>query len=345
MRLDAFDYELPKSLIAQKPAGARSASRLMVIDRATGRREHRAFHELPSYLTAGDVVVANRSRVIPARLFVRRATGGRVELFVTRILGDDRFIAMANPLRKLHAGDLLRVENGDVTCRVAGREDDRQVRIEMASDCTVSAMLDRHGHVPLPPYIQRDDASTDRERYQTVFAHEGGSVAAPTAGLHFDRALIAALEGAGIHFHSLVLHVGLGTFLPLESEEVEENRLHEESFEIDGATIEAVARAKSEGRRVVAVGTTVTRVLETACERGAFDAAPQTLSGDTGLFIYPGYRFGIVDALVTNFHLPRSSLLLLVCAFLGREATLECYREAVARQYRFYSYGDAMLIR
>jgi S-adenosylmethionine:tRNA ribosyltransferase-isomerase len=345
MRLDAFDYHLPESLIAQKPLDERPASRLMIVERAGGRRTHGAFRDLPSLLEDGDVLVLNRSRVLPARLFVRRASGGRVELFVVKIEGDGRFRAIGTPLRRLRPGD--EVSGEDFSCRIVGRIGEREVRVEVRSGGTIRDILERHGHVPLPPYIQREDVPSDRERYQTVFADEDGSVAAPTAGLHFDERLLADIARCGVRIEYLVLHVGLGTFLPLEHDAVEDNVLHSEEFTIDSDTIEAIRQAKTGGRRVVAVGTTVTRVLEAVWKDGLHEriAAGTSHTGATGLFIYPGFRFRVVDALVTNFHLPRSSLLLLVSAFLGRETTLSCYEEAVREKYRFYSYGDAMFIR
>ena len=351
MHLDAFDYHLPKALIAQAPLDDRTASRLMVIDRASGAFEHATFRDLASYLTPGDVLVVNRSRVIPARLFVRRSSGGRIELLVTRVLDERTFTALANPMRRIRIGETLSSEGGAFACRALAREGEREVRVELTVPHTVHEVLDAHGHVPLPPYIGRVDEPRDRERYQTVFADEKGSVAAPTAGLHFTEDLLSRVRSRGVDVCSVVLHVGLGTFLPLDHEEIEKNKLHAESFSIDRGTLKTIAAAKAEGRGVVAVGTTVARVLETACSRGLLDdadpdaGATADVAGETDLFIYPGYEFTCVDKLITNFHLPRSSLLLLVCAFLGTEKTLACYEAAVRERYRFYSYGDAMLIR
>jgi S-adenosylmethionine:tRNA ribosyltransferase-isomerase len=347
MRLDAFDYQLPPSLVAQHPLDDRSASRLMVVERASGRWEHMHFSDLPSLLDKGDALVLNRSRVMPARLVVYRAGGGRAELFVTRILDRKTFVGIGSPLRKLRPGDVVRGENDAFRCGILERIGEREVRAEVASPHSVTHVLEHFGHMPLPPYIQRPDTPEDRERYQTVFAEEDGSVAAPTAGLHFDTPLLDAIRDKGIDVCSLVLHVGLGTFLPLDRDVVTDNRLHAESYTVGGETLEALHRARRSGGRVVAVGTTVTRVLETLFESAVLEASdpPAPCSGDTDIFIYPGYEYGYVDALVTNFHLPRSSLLLLVCAFLGTEKTLACYEEAVRQEYRFYSYGDAMFIR
>ena len=285
MRLDAFDYPLPETLIAQTPLADRGASRLMVVDRRDGSLEHACFGDLPRYLQAGDLIVINRSRVIPARLLTRRRSGGRV--------------------------------------------------------------LSRFGHVPLPPYIQRPDEVLDRERYQTVYAREEGSVAAPTAGLHITDKLLRQLEGKGGGVCSLVLHVGLGTFLPVGQEVVEENSLHDESYSIEGEVIERLRRVKKDGGRVIAVGTTTPRALESMVvdDRHTRGEVGETFHGETSLFIYPGYEFRMVDGLVPNFHLPTSSLLVLVAAFLGVQRVSECYRTAVDERYRFFSYGDAMFIR
>jgi S-adenosylmethionine:tRNA ribosyltransferase-isomerase len=329
----------------------------MVVDRASGAFEHAAFRDLASYLAPGDVVVVNRSRVIPARLFVYRSSGGRIELLVTRVLDEKIFTALANPMRRIRIGETLSGEGGAFACRALAREGEREVRVEVTSPHAVHEVLDAHGHVPLPPYIGRADEPRDRERYQTVFADEKGSVAAPTAGLHFTEDLLTRVRSRGVDVCSLVLHVGLGTFLPLDLDEVEKNRLHAETFSIGGGALRTIAAAKADARSVVAVGTTATRVLETLSRGGhleSADSGPQaadsgivgkTISGETDLFIYPGYEFRCVDKLITNFHLPKSSLLLLVCAFLGREKTLACYEAAVREKYRFYSYGDAMLIR
>jgi len=347
MRLDSFDYHLPKSLIAQRPLEDRSSSRLMVVERATGALESRVFRDLPDYLREGDVLVINRSRVIPARMFLFRSTGGRFEFFVTRIHGCVRFSAMANPMRRVKPGDVFTDESGNVVVKVINREGDREVFAEIVSGQTLHETLKAIGHVPLPPYIQRPDEEADHARYQTVFATQDGSVAAPTAGLHFTAELLSQLERRGVTVAPLVLHVGLGTFLPLDNDDVENNELHKEIYTIDGKTLGVISDAKHKGKRVVAVGTTATRVLETVAERGLIDrfVPSREYVGQTGLFIYPGYEFKCVDGLITNFHLPRSSLLLLVCAFLGTERTLGCYRTAVEEKYRFYSYGDAMLIR
>lgn len=347
MRLDAFDYDLPPACIAQHPPEKRSASRLMVVDRDTGAVADARFRDFAGYLDPGDLLVLNRSRVIPARLLVRRRSGGRVELLVTRLAGGRHFVAMANPLRKLRPGDALQPDGGGFMCRIVARTGEREVLVEIASEGTAEEVLDRYGRMPLPPYIQRRDEPSDRERYQTVFAEEAGSVAAPTAGLHFDDDTFAALDRRGVERCFVVLHVGPGTFLPLVDETVEENTLHPEPYTVSAETIRLVMETKARGGRVVAVGTTTTRVLETLAREGRFDGngAGEECRGETRLFIFPGFPFRVIDGLVTNFHLPKSSLLLLVGAFLGREKTLACYRRAIDNQYRFYSYGDVMFVR
>jgi S-adenosylmethionine:tRNA ribosyltransferase-isomerase len=346
--LEDYDYELPRELIAQAPLADRSASRLLVLDRRTGRIEHRRFPELPDLLTPGDLLVVNRSRVLPARLLARRPGGGSAEILLVRRQGPDLWTAMVRPGRRLRPGVALDVAPG-FQVRIEAPEAQgappprpgptRLVRL-LAADGNPDAAVDRHGHVPLPPYIRRPDTPEDRVRYQTVYASAPGSVAAPTAGLHFTEELLARLSARGIGRAELVLHVGPGTFRPVETADVRRHRVDAEAYELPDEAAAAVTRAAAEGRRVVAVGTTTTRALEAAGARGALCAH----RGETDLVLYPGCRFRVVDALLTNFHLPRSSLLLLVCAFAGREAVLAAYGEAVRERYRFYSYGDAMLI-
>ncbi len=344
MDVALFDYELPPELIAQEPAEPRDSSRLLVLDRASGAREDRRFVDLAELLRAGDCLVANRSRVIPARLFgVVADGGGPVELLLLRPIEADRWEAMVRPARRFRLGARLELAGGAARARVVGesREGTRVVAFE--GPRPVRELLERHGLPPLPPYIARHDAPKpeDRERYQTVYARDDGSVAAPTAGLHFTRELLARLERRGVAVHYLTLHVGPGTFRPLRAERVEEHRMEAEPIDIPEPTVRAIHEARRERRRVVAVGTTTTRALEWAA--GA-DESVRGGAGEADLFIRPGHRFRIVDALVTNFHLPRSSLLVLVSAFAGRDVVLEAYRHAVASGYRFYSYGDAMLI-
>ena len=346
-----YDYHLPPGLIAQEPLEERSSSRLLVLDRATGARAHRAFADLPDLLHPGDLVVLNRSRVLPARLLGRRPGGGKAEILLVRRRGDDLWDALLRPGRRLRPGveveiapDLPGADRRACPGRGArpGRTRPRCVRFVSCPQAEGSdAALSRFGHMPLPPYIRRPDAPADRERYQTVYARETGSVAAPTAGLHFTPGLLGSLRARGIDVAELVLHVGPGTFRPVEVDDVRQHRVDPELYTIPADTASAINRARAEGRRVVAVGTTTTRALESAASPGG----PVSPGDDeTDLVIRPGHRFQVVDALVTNFHLPRSSLLLLVSALAGRRAVLDAYAEAVERAYRFYSYGDAMLI-
>jgi len=338
----AYDYRLPPELIAQEPLAARDASRLLVLDRATGVLSHRTFSDLPELLHTGDLLVANRSRVFPARLLGRREGGGAAEILLVRRREPNVWDAMVRPGRRLRPGTTVDVAEGfKVRVEDAPAPGGLRVVRLLLDGLDADAALECHGHVPLPPYIRRADAREDRERYQTVFARETGSVAAPTAGLHFTLELLDRLQSRGVERAEIVLHVGPGTFRPVEVADVREHRVDPERFAIPEETAAAVDRARAEGRRVVAVGTTATRALESAVD-GAGRIRPG--DGETDLVIVPGFRFRAVDALVTNFHLPRSSLLLLVSAFAGRDRVLGAYAEAVRRSYRFYSYGDAMLV-
>jgi S-adenosylmethionine:tRNA ribosyltransferase-isomerase len=350
--LSAYDFDLPADRIAQAPLAERDASRLLVLDRSTGALAHSTFSALPELLHPGDLLVTNRSRVFPARLLGRRPGGGAAELLLVRRLEPGLWEAMVRPGRRLRPGVVVEIGPG-VRAQIEGpgvRAPSpvadvapsalRRVRL-VFDELSEEAALERHGHVPLPPYIRRADAPSDRARYQTVYAREGGSVAAPTAGLHVTRALLERLEERGIERVELVLHVGPGTFRPVEVEDVRAHSVLPERYDIPEATAGAVDRARAEGRRVIAVGTTATRALESALgPEGRLRAG----EGETSLVIVPGFPFRAVDGLVTNFHLPRSSLLLLVGAFGGRERVLQAYAEAVRQGYRFYSYGDAMLL-
>ncbi len=338
MRRDDFTYELPTELIAQAPLAERSASRLLGLDAVTGNVHDGMFTDLPALLRAGDLLVFNDTRVIPARVYGRKASGGRVELLVERLLDDRRLLALVRSSKSPKTGGVLQLD-GDVEARVIGRQDDL-FELELRAGVDAVAWLERAGHVPLPPYIERSDNDTDRERYQTVFADRPGAVAAPTAGLHFDRPLLDRLAAAGIASARVTLHVGAGTFQPVRAERLADHRMHAEWLEVSAVTCEAVVATRAAGGRVVAVGTTAVRSLETA----AGDGTLRPFSGETRLFITPGYRFRAVDLLVTNFHLPESTLLMLVCAFAGTERVLAAYRHAVAVRYRFFSYGDAMLV-
>jgi S-adenosylmethionine:tRNA ribosyltransferase-isomerase len=334
-----FRYELPAALIAQQPLEARSAGRLLYLDGDSGERRDLRFDDLPSLLRPGDLLVFNDTRVLPARLYGHKDSGGRVELLVERLTGGRALRAQLRASKPPKTGQRLLLEGGAVA-RVAGRDGEFYV-LEIEGDEPLAGLLERTGHVPLPPYIERSDTSSDRTRYQTVYAREPGAVAAPTAGLHFDEPLLARLRAAGVEFGYVTLHVGAGTFQPLRVECIEDHRMHPEWLRVGAAVAAQVNAAKHDRRRVIAVGTTVVRALESAAtDEGK--VAP--FEGETDIFIHPGYRFRAVDALITNFHLPESTLLMLVCAFAGTDAVLAAYRHAVARKYRFYSYGDAMFV-
>ncbi len=335
--LDAFDYHLPAERIAQH-AAPRGESRLLVLA-AAGAARHRRIAELPGLLEPGDLLVVNDSRVLPARLFaLRRPGGGRVELLLGERLAPRLWTALARPGRRLRPGSVLEVD-GELELTVEAVSGDGLFHLR--ADRPLEPLLDRLGHIPLPPYIERPDEPADRERYQTLFARAPGSIAAPTAGLHFDERLLAELGRRGVEICRLTLHVGPGTFQPIRGDRFDTHRMAAERFEVTPAAARQVAGARERGGRIVAVGTTVVRTLETVAAGGG---RIEPGSGRTGLFIRPGHRFRVVDRLLTNFHLPRSTLLLLVCALGGRERVLAAYREAVREGYRFYSYGDAMLV-
>jgi len=336
MRRADFAYELPEELIAQAPLADRPASRLLVLDGQTGAFRDAMFRDLPSLLEPGDLLVLNDTRVIPARAFGHKATGGRVEMLVERITGERTVSAQLRASKTPAVGGRIEFDGGAVAT-IAARVDELW---KLDFDRPVLPWLEAHGHVPLPPYIRRADEAADRERYQTVYARAPGAVAAPTAGLHFDQALLAACRLKGVRTATVTLHVGAGTFQPVRAEDPREHRLHAERVEVSAAVCEAVEATRTRGGRVVAVGTTVVRSLESAAAGDGI--AP--FEGETELFILPGYRFRVVDALVTNFHLPESSLLMLVAAFAGREVVLGAYRHAVEGRYRFFSYGDAMFV-
>jgi len=337
MRKDQFRYDLPEELIAQHPLPERRASRLLCLGREDGAIAHRHFVDLPELLRAGDLLVFNDTRVIPARLYASKPTGGKVEILLERLLPGDRCLAQLRVSKKPAPGQRLVLDGGGELA-VVGREGDFW-ELAMVGGGLASA-LEEQGHMPLPPYIDRPDAEADRERYQTVYARTPGAVAAPTAGLHFDEALLAALDARGVERAFVTLHVGAGTFQPVRAERVEDHEMHAEHLEVGQAVVEAVARTRARGGRVVAVGTTCVRSLETAAANG--ELVPW--SGDSRLFIYPGYEFRVVDSLITNFHLPESTLLMLVSALAGTDPVLAAYREAVRERYRFFSYGDAMFI-
>jgi S-adenosylmethionine:tRNA ribosyltransferase-isomerase len=355
-RLSDYDYDLPPELIAQTPAMERDAARLLVLERGSGAVAHAVVRDLPRLLRAGDLLVLNDARVRPARLYCRTASGGAVELLVVREREPGVWSCLGRPAKRLRAGTSLILPGGGAAV-VRARTDPGRYAIEVGPAVDLPALLAQSGELPLPPYIKRPDGplALDRERYQTVFAARDGAVAAPTAGLHFTPALLAALERAGVQRAAVSLAVGPGTFLPVRVEDVSAHQMDAEWAELPAATIDAVERTKSAGGRVIAVGTTTTRALESAL--GARAARPPMEPHDacSGLaaraagfwadaFIRPGFRFQVIDGLLTNFHLPRSTLLMLVCAFAGRERVLDTYAVAVRERYRFYSYGDAMLI-
>jgi S-adenosylmethionine:tRNA ribosyltransferase-isomerase len=334
-----FHYDLPVELIAQQPLPERSASRLLVVDAPRQNLSDRVFHDLPELLRAGDLLVFNDTRVLPARLFGHKQSGGAVEVMLERITGAHTAVAMLGVSKKPHAGDLIELDDG-TPVRVVGREDQFfELRFECAEP--LEKLLLKIGHMPLPPYIQRPDDARDNERYQTVYAKNPGAVAAPTAGLHFDAALLEKLRARGLDFGYVTLHVGAGTFQPVRTEKIEDHAMHREWLNVGAELVEKIRRTRAHGGRVIAVGTTVVRSLEAARGGGA---EVQPFAGETDIFIFPGYRITSIDGLITNFHLPESTLIMLVAAFAGHEFVLSAYAHAVDTRYRFYSYGDAMLV-
>jgi S-adenosylmethionine:tRNA ribosyltransferase-isomerase len=342
MLLNDFDYFLPPGLIAQEPADKREAARLMTLERQSGTIGEAGFSELAGLLRDGDLLVLNDTRVIPARLFGAKESGGRVELFLVRKLihPGELWQCLIRASKPARPGTVILLSEGMTASVVQSGEEETWI-VSFSPAEGFEAWLERSGSMPLPPYIKRAAVERDRERYQTVFARERGAVAAPTAGLHFTEDLLAAIGGRGVEIVTLTLHVGLGTFLPIRVDDPRRHRMHREYYHIPEETARAVNERKRSGGRVVAVGTTTTRALEQATAGSGILRAG---AGEADIFIYPGYAFKAVDALVTNFHLPKSTLLMLVCAFAGKELLLSAYAEAVQRRFRFYSYGDAMFI-
>ena len=337
MRRQDFHYHLPDELIAQHPLPERSASRLLHLEGGSGRFVDRHFRDLPGLLGPDDLLVFNDTRVIPARLFGHKETGGAVEFLIERLLNAHTALVQARASKALRIGMRIRVaDSAWVTVR--GHEEGF-VKLEF-HEVRLPDFLYEHGHVPLPPYMQRPDESEDQARYQTVYARVPGAVAAPTAGLHFDESLLVSLDSMGIRRTFVTLHVGAGTFQPMRVDEIQQHKMHREQAVVPQSVCDAVADTRQRGGRVVAVGTTAVRSLEAAASSGKLEP----FAGETDIFIYPGYRFRVVDALITNFHLPESTLIMLVSAFAGREQVLAAYRHAVAERYRFFSYGDAMFI-
>lgn len=355
MKISDFDYYLPEELIAQKPADRRECSRLLVVHRDTGKIEHRHFYDIIDYLRAGDCLVLNNSKVLPARLYgVKEKTGAKVEFLLIKRIEGDTWETMVRPGRKLKPGDIVVFSQEPLlkaTIKDFGTDGTRIVDFEY--DGVFMERLEEIGSMPLPPYIERSSDSEDRDRYQTVYCREEGSVAAPTAGLHFTEELLKKAEDKGVELVYVTLHVGIGTFRPVKCENIEDHTMHFEEYSISEESAEVINRAKREGRRIISVGTTSTRTVESAAY---FDADAQTADGkagcwqvrsgegSTGIFIYPGYEFKIIESLITNFHLPKSTLLMLISALYDREKILAVYDEAVKQKYRFFSYGDAMFI-
>ena len=344
MKRADFAFDLPEELIAQQPLPERSASRLLEVDGQSGDITHRVFTDLPALLAPGDLLIFNNTRVLPARLYAQKQTGGKAEILIERLLGDGGALAHVRASKSPREGMLLIITSepesdlSELAVRVIGREG-ALYRLAPESG-SIKEMMRRFGHMPLPPYIERSDTPEDRDRYQTVFGRRDGAVAAPTAGLHFDQPLLDTLKLAGIAISEVTLHVGAGTFQPVRADNIEEHIMHSEYVEVDHACCDAIARCRSQGGRVVAIGTTAVRSLETA----ARDGIPEPYSGDTDIFLYPGCKFNVVDAMVTNFHLPESTLIMLVSAFSGMDNIRSAYASAIENRYRFFSYGDAMFL-
>lgn len=343
MRVADFSFELPESLIARYPQSERSACRLLQLDGPSGALTHGVFTDLLDKLEAGDLLVFNNTRVIPARMFGRKVSGGKIEVLVERVLDEHRVLAHVRASKSPKPGaELLLGDDESIAATMVARHD-TLFELRFNDDRDVFTLLDAAGHMPLPPYIDRPDEEADRELYQTVYSEKPGAVAAPTAGLHFDEPLLAALRAKGVEMAFVTLHVGAGTFQPVRVETIEEHVMHAEYAEVPQEVVDAVLACKARGKRVVAVGTTSVRSLESAANASQ-DALIAPFFGDTSIFIYPEYHYQVVDALVTNFHLPESTLIMLVSAFAGYRNTINAYQQAVAEQYRFFSYGDAMFI-
>lgn len=338
MKKSDFNYQLPEALIAQKPLAERNASRLLCMDRDTGQIADRQFIDFIDLLNEHDLLVFNDTKVIPARLFGKKQSGGKVEILIERVLDDRRAIAHVRASKAPKAGTFIELDGG-YGCEVLGRADDL-FQLEFQGQQSLHMILEQIGHIPLPPYITREDDQSDLTRYQTVFAREAGAVAAPTAGLHFDHAMMQAIKAKGVQSVFVTLHVGSGTFQPVRVEDLSEHLMHKEYFAVPPATATAVQQARAREGRVIAIGTTAVRALESASRNGQLEAG----FGDTDLFITPGYQFKSVDAILTNFHLPESTLLMLVSAFAGYESIMNAYRHAIDQSYRFFSYGDAMFL-
>jgi len=343
MLVSDFQFDLPDELIARYPMPERSASRLLMLDGNTGDTRHGHFRDVLDLVNPGDLLVFNNTRVIPARMFGQKASGGKLEILVERILDDHSVLAHVRASKAPKPGTQILLDNGFSAEMVARH--DALFELHFAGDLPVLDILNQIGHIPLPPYIDRPDENSDKERYQTVYNQRPGAVAAPTAGLHFDEPLLAALREKGVDFAYVTLHVGAGTFQPVRVERIEDHQMHSEYAEVSADVVEKINAARARGNRVIAVGTTSVRSLETAAQASLKAGKPLSpFFGDTSIFIYPGYQYQVVDALITNFHLPGSTLIMLVSAFSNRENILAAYQHAVEQRYRFFSYGDAMLV-
>jgi S-adenosylmethionine:tRNA ribosyltransferase-isomerase len=338
MKLSEFDYSLPKELIAQYPTEKRDGCRLMVLDRKTWAIAHKTFEDILGYFNPGDLLVLNNTKVIPARLFGKRASGGKVEIFLL----EKKYPvceALVKPGARIKDGETIVLDSGDEV-EVMGRgEVGRQVKFNRPIDEIISQI----GHMPLPPYIERADEDSDKHNYQTVYSANAGATASPTAGLHFTPELLDKIKAVGVKVGFVTLHTNYGTFAPIKTDDIESHKMHKESFELPEETAQAILETKKSGGKVFAVGTTTTRTLEFCAEK-ILSGRSECIAGDTNMFIYPGYKFKVVDHLITNFHLPKSTLMLLVSAFAGKDFIFEAYKEAIAERYRFFSYGDSMLI-
>jgi len=338
LQISDFDFQLPDNLIARHPTSERTGSRLLHLTGATGQLDHLQFPDIDSLINPGDLLVFNNTRVIPARIFGQKRSGGKVEVLVERMTSDHTALAHIRANKSSKEGTELVMEGG-IELIVTGREENL-FRIRCTNEAPLVDLLDQHGHMPLPPYLEREDDADDRERYQTVYAQKKGAVAAPTAGLHFDDALLNQLKAKGVQTAFVTLHVGAGTFQPVKTDNLAEHVMHAEWVDVPADVVEQIKATKAAGKRVIAVGTTSVRSLESASQTGEIEP----FTGDTQIFIYPGYQFKTVDAMLTNFHLPKSTLIMLVSAFAGTDHVMNAYAQAVENKYRFFSYGDAMFV-
>lgn len=340
MKVADFAFDLPNELIARFPSKTRTGSRLLVLDGNTGDVNHQQFPDILNHINEGDLLLFNNTKVIPARLFGQKESGGKVEVLIERVVGKNEVLAHVRANKALKPGTRVLLD-GDYSCVMIGR-DDALFQLQFESEEDVFSIIDKIGHMPLPPYIDREDQDSDKERYQTVYSEKPGAVAAPTAGLHFDDEILAKLKSKGVDFAFVTLHVGAGTFQPVRVDSIEEHKMHKEYIEVSDTVVEQISRTKKAGKRVIAVGTTSVRSVESAAAKNNGVIAP--FYGDTDIFIFPGYKFDVVDAMLTNFHLPESTLIMLVSAFAGKTHVMSAYQAAIEQEYRFFSYGDAMFV-